>query len=152
MFHDVQGFLKWKKKINCLWFLTSWKPLLRRLPLVALLLYEQRTHRYKFKSFPFPEILNNKIQYLFSNSYLWSGTEQLISAGVSVWTRIKAAACKFVIRPQELRQKDLVVMVGVEQSADITGKLVKSCQPDPLLNINAGTVGRVGVWNTFLKV
>lgn len=78
-------------------------------------------------------------------SYLRNSAEQLISAGVSVGTWFKAAACEFVISPLELSEEDLVVVVGVEQSAHVTGELVKPRQPHPLLSTTTGSVASC-VW------
>lgn len=86
------------------------------------------------------------------NSHLWDGTEQLIGAGVSVGTRFKAAACEFVISALELSQEDLVVMVGVEQGAYVTGKLVEPGQPHPLLTTTTDSVASFVVLITFFMV
>lgn len=76
----------------------------------------------------------------YINSHLWYGAEQLVCAHVSVATWFKAAACKFVISLVEVSQEDLVVMVGVEEAAHITSKLVKLGQPHPLLITTASFV------------
>lgn len=82
--------------------------------------------------------------------HLWNGAEQLIIAGVSIATWLKAAACKFVVSSLELGQKDLVVVVRVEQGTDVAGKLVKPGQPHPLLT--SGSVHSLAVFINFLMV
>lgn len=83
---------------------------------------------------------------------LWNGTEQLVGAGVSVGTWLKAAACEFVKSPQELSQEDLVVMVGVQQGAYVTGELVKPGQPHTLLTGRTGRGISFCVLISFLMV
>lgn len=81
-------------------------------------------------------------------SHLWNGTEQLVDTHVSIGAWFEDAACEFVVSPLELREEDLVVVVGVEQAADVTGELVQPGQPHPLLTTNT-TGGLVGVITLF---
>lgn len=89
------------------------------------------------------------LQYLIY-SHLWNGAEQLIDADVSVGTWFEGAACKFVVSPLELRQEDLVVMVGVKQGADVTGKLIKPGQPHPVLTTTTGRDASIVVITFFM--
>lgn len=86
------------------------------------------------------------------NLHLWNGAEQLISTGVSIGTRFDAAACEFVISTLELRQEDLVVMVGVEQRTHVTSKLVKPGQPHPVVTTTTGSVATCSAFITFFMV
>lgn len=68
---------------------------------------------------------------MIKSSYLWNGVQQVVRVHVPIETWLKRGARELVIRPEEISQEDLVVMVGVEQSPYIAGKLVKPGEPDP---------------------
>lgn len=66
-----------------------------------------------------------------NRSYLWNSIQQVVCVHVAIETWFKTGACELVIRSKEISQEDLAVMVGVEQSPYVTGKLVKPGEPDP---------------------
>lgn len=68
---------------------------------------------------------------VIKRSYLWNRVQQVVCGHVAIETWFKTGACELVIRPKEISQEDLVVMVGVEQSPYVAGKLVKPGEPDP---------------------
>lgn len=73
-------------------------------------------------------------------SYLGNGIQQVVCARVAVDTWLKTGACELVIRSGEISQEDLVVMVGVEQSPHVAGKLVQPGEPDPFFSTSIITV------------
>lgn len=69
---------------------------------------------------------------VIERSYLWNGVQQVVRVHVAIETWFETGARELVIRAEEISQEDLVVMVGVEQSPYVAGKLVKPGEPDPL--------------------
>ncbi len=68
--------------------------------------------------------------------HLRHGGQQLLQRGVAVRVQLKLSAGVFAEGAAELRQEDLVIMVGVQQRTDVSGELVKSGQPHALLIVS----------------
>ena len=87
-------------------------------------------------------------------SHLWDGAQQVVHAAVAVGPRQQAAARELAEGGGELREEDLVVVVGVKQAAHAPRKLVQAGQTHPVLPAVTGAppAGRVAVRTPLLPV